>query len=105
MVAPSHSTSRLPTSPGTVHKSATLRCVFILVQLNKCVVVCDSVLQRGHSVDGCLSSLIWFKYECMVRHLFLLSWARVRQVALGSIVSELCTLSAMVFVIVLSFGC
>ena len=34
----------------------------MLVQLNKCV-VCGSDLQRGHSGDGCLTSLIWFKYE------------------------------------------
>ena len=27
----------------------------MLVQLNKCVVMCDSDLQRGHSGDGCLS--------------------------------------------------
>ena len=37
--------------------------MFKFVQLNKCVVVCDSVLQRGHSGDGCLTSLILFKYE------------------------------------------
>ena len=37
-----------------------------LVQLNKCVVVCGSVLQMGHSGDGCLSSTIVFKYECRV---------------------------------------
>ena len=30
-------------------------CVFMFVQLNKCVVVCGSVLQRGHSDDGCLT--------------------------------------------------
>ena len=35
----------------------------MLVQLNKCVIVCGSDLQRGHSGDGCLSSLIFFKYE------------------------------------------
>ena len=35
-------------------------CMFILVQLNKCVVVCGSVLQRGHSGDGRLSSWICF---------------------------------------------
>ena len=27
----------------------------MFVQLNKCVVVCGSVLQRGHSGDGCLT--------------------------------------------------
>ena len=35
----------------------------MLVQLNKCVVVCGSDLQRGHSGDGCFTLLIWFKYE------------------------------------------
>ena len=35
----------------------------LTVQLNKCVVVCGSVLQRGHSGDGCLTSSILFKYE------------------------------------------
>ena len=32
-------------------KSVTLSCVFILVQLNKCVIVCGSVLQRGHNYE------------------------------------------------------
>ena len=30
----------------------------MFVQLNKCVVVCGSYLQRGNSGDGCLSSSI-----------------------------------------------
>ena len=34
------------------------------MQLNKCVIVCSYVLQRGNSVDSCLSSSILFKYEC-----------------------------------------
>ena len=42
---------------GASHKPVTLSCVFILVQLNKCV-VCGSVLKKGHSGDGCLSSSI-----------------------------------------------
>ena len=61
----------------------------MLVQLNKCVcVVCGSDLQRGHSGDGCLFSSILFKYESNTVHLFVLSWARVRRVAMGSVVSE-----------------
>ena len=60
----------------------------MLVQLNKCAVVCDSDLQRGHSGDGGLSSSILFKHECSMGHLFVLSWAKVRRVALGSVVSE-----------------
>ena len=58
----------LPNSMETIHKFVTLRCVFILVQLNKCV-VCGCVFQTGHSGDGGLSTSILFK-ECRVGHLF-----------------------------------
>ena len=58
------------------------------MQLNKCVVVCGSDVQKGHSGDGCLSSSILFKYERSRGLLFVLSWARVRRVALGSVVAE-----------------
>ena len=37
---------------------------------------------------GVLSSHSLFKYECRVGHLFVLSWDRVRRVALDSVVSE-----------------
>ena len=47
------------------------------VQLNNCVVVYGSVLQRGHSGDGCLTLSILFKYERSRGQLFVLSWARV----------------------------
>ena len=70
----------------------------MFVQLYKCVVVCGSVLRRGHSGDGCLTSSILVKYEGSRGHLFVLSWAMVRRVARGSVVSESCTLSGMVFV-------
>ena len=49
----------------------------MLVQLNKCFVVCGSEFQRGHSGDGCFSSLILLKYESSRGHFFVLSWARV----------------------------
>ena len=55
----------------------------MFVQLNNCVVVCGSDLQRRHSGDGCLTSSILFKYERSMEHLFVLSWARVRRVARG----------------------
>ena len=55
----------------------------MFVQLNKCVVVCGSVLQRRHSGDGCLTSSILFKYERSRGNLFVLGWARVRPVARG----------------------
>ena len=60
----------------------------MFVQLNKCVVVCGSVLQRVHSGDVCLTSLILFKYERSRGHLIVLSWARVRRVTRGSVSSE-----------------
>ena len=50
----------------------------VLTQLNKCVVVCGSELQRAIVV------LILFKYESSRGHLFVLSWAMVWRVALGS---------------------
>ena len=71
------------------------------MQLSRCVVVYGSVLQRGHSCDGCLNSSILVKYERSRGHLFVLSWARVRRVARGSVVSEGCTVSGMVFVTLL----
>ena len=49
----------------------------MFAQLNKYVVVCSSVLQRGHNGDECLTSSILFKYERSRGHLFVLSWARV----------------------------
>ena len=84
MVSSLHSTSRFPTSTGANHNSY----VFMLAQLNKCVAVCGSDLQRGHTGGGCLSSSILFKYESSREHLFVLSWVRVRRVALGIVVSE-----------------
>ena len=60
----------------------------MLVKLNRCVVVCGSDLQRGHSGDRCMSSSILFKYESSMGHSFVLSCARVRRVARGSVVSE-----------------
>ena len=74
---PLHSTSKYPTSTEAVHKSMTFCDVFMLVQLNKCVVVCGSDLKSGHSGDGCLSSSILFKYERSKGYLFVLSRASV----------------------------
>ena len=45
--------------------------------------------------------LLRFCYERSRGHLFVLSWTRVRRVSLGSVVSELCTVSGMVFVTLL----
>ena len=58
---------------------------------------CDVLVCKGGIV------VILFKYECRVGHLFVLSWAMVRWVALGSIVSEGRILSGIVFVTLLCF--
>ena len=55
------------------------------MQLNNCVVMFGSVLQGGHSSDGCLTSSILFKYERNEGQLIVLSWARVQRVARGSV--------------------
>ena len=57
--------------------------------------MCDSDLQKRHSGDGCLPSSILFKYERGRGYSFVLSWAKVRRVALGSVVSVSCTVSSM----------
>ena len=69
----------------------------MLVQLNKCFVVCGSDLRS----DDCLSSSILFKYACSMGHLFVRSWARVLMAVRGSVVLECCTVSGMMFVTLL----
>ena len=41
-----------PIFTGPIHKSVTFSCVFMLVQLIKCVVVCGSDFQRDIVVMG-----------------------------------------------------
>ena len=47
------------------------------------------MLQRGHNGDGCDLASTLCKYDLREGDLFVLSWARVRQVRWGSIFSEL----------------
>ena len=47
------------------------------------------MLQRGHSGDGCDLASTLCKYDLRKGDLFVLSWARVRRLRLGSISSEL----------------
>ena len=47
------------------------------------------MLQRGHSGDGCVLTSTLCKYDLREGNLFVLSWARVRRVRLGSLSSEL----------------
>ena len=78
----------LLSAPPLHRRMVTCSCAFMFVQLNKYVVVCGSVLQRVHSGDWCLTSSILFKYERSRGHLFVLSWATIRQVARASVVLE-----------------
>ena len=50
---------------------------------------CVWVLQRGHSGDGCDLASTLCKFDLRKGDLFVLSWARVRQVRRGSLSSEL----------------
>ena len=50
---------------------------------------CVLMLQRGHSGDGCVLASTLCKYDLRKGDLFVLSWARVRQVRRGSLSSEL----------------
>ena len=47
------------------------------------------MLQRGHSGDGCDLASTLCKYDLRKGDLFVMSWARVRQVRWGSISLEL----------------
>ena len=79
-----HLTSSSITPAGSVRKSRGDSVVHMWVQLKPW---CVSVLQRGHSVDGChLASTL---YDLRKGDLFDLSWARVQQVRRGSLSSEL----------------
>ena len=52
-------------------------------------VVCVWVLQRGHSRYECKLALTLCKYTLRKGYLYVMSWARVRQVRRVSIFSEL----------------
>ena len=45
--------------------------------------------------------MVFVFVEFSMGHLFVLSWARVRRVAMGSVVLECCTVSGIVFVTLL----
>ena len=62
--------------------------------------LCVVLICRGHSGDGCWSSSILFKYERSMGHLFVLSWARVRRVALVFVTLLCCRLLKYVLTMV-----
>ena len=82
-----HLASSAVTPAGSVHKSRSDNVVHMWVQLHMCV-VCVSVTE-GDSGDGCDLASTLCKYDLRKGDLFVLSWARVRQVRRGSISSEL----------------
>ena len=45
--------------------------------------LCVSMLQRGHSGDGCVLASTLCKYDLRKGDLSVLSWARVRRVSRG----------------------
>ena len=47
------------------------------------------MLQRGHSVDGCVLASTLCKYDLRKGDLFVLGWSMVRRVRQGSLSSEL----------------
>ena len=53
------------------------------------IVSCVWMLQRGHSGDGSVLASTLCKYDLRKGDLFVLSWARVRQVRCGIMSSEL----------------
>ena len=50
---------------------------------------CVWMLQRGHSGEGCVLASTLCKYELRKGYLFVLSWARMRQVMRESLSLEL----------------
>ena len=82
MVAPPFN-QQIPTCTGAVHKSVTLSCGFMLVELNKCVVVCDSDFQGGIVVMGVCLRRFCIKNESSMGHLFVQSCARVQRMIWG----------------------
>ena len=77
------------TPAGFVHKSRGDNVVRMWEQLKRWCASCVSVLQRGHSGDGCDFTSILRKFDLRKGDLFVLSWAMVRRVRRGSISSEL----------------
>ena len=57
------------------------------------------VIQRGHSGDGCELASILCKYGLIKGDLFVLNWARMRQVMQGSVSSELLMCRGRMFVV------
>ena len=78
-----------PTAPSLQRGLSTNPEVHMWVQLKRWCVSCVWALQRGHSGDGCDLALTLCTYDLRKGDLFVMSWARVRQVWQCSVSSEL----------------
>ena len=65
---------------GSVYKYMGNNVVRMCMQLKRWCASCVWMLQRGHSGDGCVLASTLCKYDLRKGDLFVLSWARVRQV-------------------------
>ena len=81
--------SKDATLKASVHKSRGDLVVCMCVQLNRCFVVCVSVLHKWQSGEVCVFTSTLCKYDLRKGDLFVLSWARVQRMKRGSISSEL----------------
>ena len=73
---------------GSAHKSSGDNVVRMWVQLKRWCVSCVWMLQRGYSGDGCVLVSTLFKYDLKKGDLFVLSWARVRNILLLPLVAR-----------------
>ena len=87
---------------GSVHKSRVDIVVCMCVQLNKCCVVCVSALHMRQYGEVCVFALNLCKYDLRKGDLFVLRWARVRRVCLGS-VSSVVFIGGGVYYFIFSF--
>ena len=77
----------------------------MLVQLNKCVVVCCSDLQRGHSGDGCVTSSSWARVRRVARGVMYCEWYGVCDFIVWSVVEVCADYGGVnVFHVCLNFG-
>ena len=61
-------------------QSTNPKATELCVQLNKCFVVCFTVLQRGQYGEVGVFASTLCKYDLKKGNLFVLSWVRVRRV-------------------------
>ena len=71
------------TSTGSFHK-----CMYVGVQLNRCCVVCISVLQRVQYGKVCVFASTLCKYDLKTDVLFVLNWASVPHISVTQSIKQ-----------------